>query len=559
MTEPHSSPAAAELAAELAAALSTLCEDIILCPGSRNAPLSLALLAQQRAGRLRVHTRIDERGAAFSALGMARLSRRPVAVVMTSGTAVANTLPAVIEAAYSHTPLLIISADRPRRLVGTGASQTIDQVGIFGHYAPTRQITELADIAPAVAQLPLVAHLNIAFDNPLVGSQLPQATPSGQQPVPWQQPWVDHGEVGVDLSKNTLVIAGDEAWEVPGLEDVPTIAEPTAPAPYRPVHPLAAHLFLRQEVSSGEYIVRTRVEQVIVVGHPTLHRGVLALIADPQTELISLSRTADFTNPRGEQAQLGTRVRVSGEPTREWIQICEAVATVGADAVRDVLEESASTPDLPVPRFSGLHAAAAVADTLAVGDYLFIGASNPVRDLSFVGLPFDGVASFAARGAAGIDGSVSQAIGLALAAQAREADAPRAPRTVALLGDITFLHDAMALALGPDQRRPENLTIVVANDHGGGIFETLEVGAPALRGEGDADFQAAFGTPHQVDIAQLCEAVGVEYHRADSAGQLLEILSDLAEYSTGMVVVEAATSRDGLRELHAMLRQRVGG
>ena len=121
-----------QLAEKVAAQLARHLTDVVLCPGSRNAPLSLALLARDD---IRVHTRLDERGGAFTALGMARVQRRHVGVVMTSGTAVANTLPAVVEAHYSHTPLAIISADRPERLVGTGASQTIEQQGIFGVYA----------------------------------------------------------------------------------------------------------------------------------------------------------------------------------------------------------------------------------------------------------------------------------------------------------------------------------------------------------------------------------------------------------------------------------------
>ena len=135
------------LAQAIAAQLSRHITDVVICPGSRNSPLSLALLARED---LRVHTRIDERTAAFFALGLARVSGRHVAVVMTSGTAVANTLPAMVEAHYAHVPLAIVSADRPARLVGTGASQTIEQQGIFGVYADTVQVTEPADI-PQIA------------------------------------------------------------------------------------------------------------------------------------------------------------------------------------------------------------------------------------------------------------------------------------------------------------------------------------------------------------------------------------------------------------------------
>ncbi len=548
-----------ELAQALAAQLSRHLTDVVLCPGSRNAPLALALLARPD---IRVHTRLDERSAAFTALGLARVQRRHVGVVMTSGTAVANTLPAMVEAHYSLTPLAVISADRPARMVGTGASQTIEQQGIFGVYAATTQVEKTSDV-PLIAERFLAdrqVHINVAFDVPLVGEELPGPPSDVTQHRARAPRWSNHGEVAVDLSRNTLVVAGDEAWEVEGLEDVPTIAEPTAPAPYHPVHPAAAHLFRRAQVSANDYVVNTKVEQVIVVGHPTLHRGVLALLSDPDIDLICLSRTEDFTNPRGESAQLGTTVKTSGEPTREWMKICEGAAQMAADGVREVLAESAGeeatgedATDSDIG-FTGLHVAAAVGDTLSVGDVLLLGASNPVRDASLIGLPFDGVETYSPRGAAGIDGTIAQAIGIALATQSREADAPRAPRTVALMGDVTFLHDATSLILPEDNPRPENLTIVVSNDDGGGIFELLEQGREPLR----ASFEKAFGTPHGVGVAKLAEACGADYREASSAQELLDVLAELKEYSTGITVVEAHTTRSSRRALQEALAAKVG-
>lgn len=535
-----------KLAEAVAAQLSRHLSDVIICPGSRNAPLSLALLARED---IRVHTRLDERSAAFTALGMARVQRRHVGVVMTSGTAVANALPAMVEAAHSHTPLAVISADRPARLVGTGASQTIQQQGIFGVYAATTQVAEEADI-PQVAQRftrDLQVHINVAFDVPLLHESLPEK-PSDHtsRKAPTPRP-VNHGEVEVDLSKNTLVIAGDEAWEVQGLEDVPTIAEPTAPAPFHPVHPAAAHIFRRAQVSANDYVVNTKVEQVIVVGHPTLHRGVMALINDPDIELIVLSRSADFTNPRGEQATLGTTVKTTGEPSREWLKICEGAAEMASSGVREVLENKELG-------FTGLHVAAAVGDTLSVEDILVLGASNPVRDASLVGLPFDGVDTFSPRGAAGIDGTIAQAMGIALATQSREADAWRAPRVIALLGDVTFLHDATSLLVPEGEARPENLTIVVANDDGCGIFELLEQGAEPFR----PSFEKAFGTPHGMKLEQVAEAFGAEYRAANTPQKLLDTLAELKEYSTGVTIVEAHTTRETRRQLQAELTAKVG-
>ena len=570
--ESQPQPESVHLAQQVAARLAEFATDVVLCPGSRNAPLSLALIAHPG---LRVHVRLDERSAAFLALGLARVQQRHVAVVMTSGSAVSNCLPAVVEAYHSHTPLVVLSADRPQRLVGTGASQTIQQQGIFSTFTDTTQINTAADLPAFSDRLnsDRLAHINVAFDVPLVGSELAEpstdvladAHPADAQvadapaispadpahPARRRLPsWSDHGEVAVDLSKPTLVIAGDEAWRVDGLEDVPTIAEPSAPAPYVPVHPGAAAIFAKDDAHVGDYYVRTKPAQVIVVGHPTLHRRVLALITDPDIEVIVLSRTDDFLSLRTHSAQetRGTRVKTTGEPTREWLKVCQAASDLAAGAVRDALEDESHG-------FTGLHVAAAVTDTLAVGDTVFVGPSNPVRDVALTGLPFDGVDTYSPRGAAGIDGNISQAMGVAIAAQSLRADEVRAPRTVALLGDITFLHDVGGLLRGVDQPEPENLTIVVANDDGGGIFESLEVGQPGLR----RDFEQAFGTPHGVDIAAICEGYGLSYQRAESPQELLDALAAQTEFPEPILVIEAATTRTTRRQLHQAIDTVLGG
>ena len=537
--------AAMEIAAAVAELVAKHCTDVVMSPGSRNSPLTYALLARRD---VRVHMRIDERSAAFTALGLGRVQRRHVAVVMTSGTAVANAYPAVIEAHMSHTPLAVISADRPERLVGTGASQTIWQQGIFSRYAETQQVQSLDD-AHAASFAAAQVHINVALDTPLVPDQLPESVGAPRRVGPGalegSRGYADHGAVDVDLTRNTLVIAGDEAWEVPGLEHVPTIAEPTAPTPFHQVHPLAARFFAQSEVSishdGGDFAADTKPEQVIVVGHPTLHRDVMALLADPDIEVIGISRTETFT---GQPDKRGSRVNATGQPTDTWLKICEAAGDVGAETVRQALTEDEFG-------FTGLHVAAAVCDTLGVGDTLVLGSSNPVRDASFVGMPFDGVSTYAARGAAGIDGTVSQAVGVALATQALRPDEIRAPRTLALMGDLTFIHDANGLLIGPDEPRPGNLTIVVANDDGGGIFEALEPGADNLRGA----FERVFGTPHGTDVEKLAEAYGADYRRADTLAELNEVLLELESQPNPITVVEAATTRSTRRVLAARLNR----
>lgn len=545
----HQGSDATTLAAAVAEELAGVVTDVVVCPGSRNAPLILALHAR---ADLRVHVRIDERSAAFLALGMARITRRHVAVCMTSGTAVANCLPAMVEAAQSHTPLLVLSADRPERLYETGASQTIRQQGLFANYTPTLQVgsaddarDQRAGIAAWLRAHPQ-AHINVTLDNPLVTPELcePTGTPRTRLPRP-VVPAVDRGEVPVDLGLQTLVIAGDEAWEVPGLEEVPTIAEPSAPAPLNPVHPLAA----------GEL----EPEQVVVVGHPTLDRRVLELAAGSppasgsrgageergfdnhptpsRIRVVVLSRTDTVTDPEQVAAAVGSRVAVTGAPSGAWLSACEEASQRAAERVRAALAD-------PSMGLTGLHAAAAIVDTLGEGDTVFAAASNPVRDLSWSGLPTYGNRVCTPRGAAGIDGSVSQAIGAALAIQAAHPDLTRAPRVVALLGDLAFLHDAPGLAIGPDEPRPENLTLVVSNDDGGGIFETLEVGAPAYR----EAFDRLVATPHGTDFAALCAAYGIEHTRVTELTELEEALAEAADHPR-FHVIEVRTQRAHRRDL----------
>lgn len=561
-------PSVVAAAVVLDAAVAAGVREVVVCPGSRSAPLALCAA---RDPRVRVHTRIDERSAAFFALGMARVTGRPAVVVMTSGTAVANCLPAVIEAAHAHVPLVVASADRPARLVGTGASQTIDQVGMFGGFAECVNVEPLpkrlseddaAEFTQAVSTLRTqVDHafaqvgpqrplqLNLQFDQPLVGSvdaatawvreNLPAADDATSSPAKTHGgQWIDHGEVSVDLSKRTLVITGDEAWQVEGLEDVPTMAEPTAPAPYLPVHPGAARLFLSEQVSAEGYVVDTKPEQVIVVGHPTLHRGVMKLLKDPDVRLIVLSRTNQLTDPYRRADATGTHIKTTGELDKNWLKVCSAASDLAAETVRTALEDDTLG-------FTGLHAAAAVADTLAVGDTLVLGASNPVRDASFLGLPYDGVSTYAPRGAAGIDGTISQTLGVTAATSTLNPEEPRTPRTIALLGDVTFLHDAGGLNIPEHSPQPDNVTIVVANDSGCGIFETLEAGDPDYRDV----FEQVFATPCNVDIAALCDAYDWEYIRAETTQQLLDALVDTCEKPRGRTIIEAITTRTTRREL----------
>lgn len=554
--------------------------DAVVCPGSRSAPLARALIQAADAAKVRLHVRIDERSAAFLALGLASRTRKVTPVITTSGTAVANLVPAMVEATASGIPLLALTADRPAHYRGTGANQTIVQDRLFADAsvvefdldgtAPVTKATAAqirARIDRVVAAMASGAgHLNVRFVEPLVpGDDSVADIPEGRADGgPWTtiaptnsnnvgaaaiaahsansaptSPADAASTATIDISRRTLVIAGSNAPHLPELEDLPTIAEPNAYAPAHPVHPLAAGTF-----------AQIPPEQIVLVGRPTLHRGISKLLANPDIELTVVSDAenhgfgVEFPDVTANARAVVKHVQTVGEQDPQWTKICEAASELAVKSVRETVTESIEAEE----PLTGFHVAAALTDSLRTGDNVVLGASNPVRDASYTGLPFPGVNTYAGRGAAGIDGTVATAIGIALASDREHVDEIRPPRTIALMGDLTFQHDSAALAIGPLEPRPENLTIVVANDAGGGIFETLEAGSPALRGS----FERIFGTPQDVDFEGICQAYGVEHVRVDRLPDLLAQLHPDTDVD-GIRVIEVATTRATRRQLHHKL------
>jgi 2-succinyl-5-enolpyruvyl-6-hydroxy-3-cyclohexene-1-carboxylate synthase len=524
--------------------------DVVLCPGSRNAPLAFALQEADRGGRIRLHVRIDERTAGYLAIGLAISAGAPVCVAMTSGSAVANLGPAVVEANYARVPLIVLSANRPYELLGTGANQTMEQLGYFGTQARAAISLGLAEDAPerldsfnatwrsATCRVLAAAtgsrsanagpvHFDIPLREPLVPDPEPPGalTPPGR---PDDKPWTYTPAVtfdqplDIDLTPDTVVIAGHGAGVHPNLAGLPTVAEPTAPCPpsgANPLHPLALPLL--------------RPQQVIMLGRPTLHRPVSALLADPQVPVYALTTGPRWPDVSGNSQATGTRAVTTGTPDPGWLQRCAEANRHAYAAVRDQLAAH--------PLTTGLHVAAAVVDALRPGDQLVLGASNPVRDAALVGLDTHGIRVRSNRGVAGIDGTVSTAIGAALA---HEKD--HEGRTVALIGDLTFVHDSSGLLIGPTEPTPQRLTIVVSNDNGGGIFELLEQGDPRF-----SDVSSRiFGTPHDVDVGALCRA----YHVESRQIEVDELEAALDEPGVGMRVLEVKADRSTLRALHAAIK-----
>ena len=458
-------------------------------------------------------------------------------MVCTSGTAVANLLPAVVEAAHAGIPLVVVTADRPDRLRGTGANQTTDQVGIFGSFAPTLDVAS-ADLDELLAFLRQhdhrrPVHLNVQLDDPL----LPDDAWDGGEVPAWAVPAVARTPRPhvLDLGPRTVVVAGDDAGpparQLAESANWPLLAEPSSGCRTGDTVIRTYRLLLDGELAD-------RIERVVVLGHPTLSRPVARLLAREDVEVVSV-------RPRGIWADRPFAVVADVDP-QDGVQVAgaaedpswlEAWHLADISVGRQLDRLLAAEPDLTPHEVSG-----AVSRAVPPGGLLLVGASNPVRDLDLMVAPYEVGGRrkvIANRGLAGIDGTVSSAIGAALGR-------PRSTRALALMGDVTFLHDTTGLVLGPREARPD-LTIVVVNDDGGSIFATLEQGAPAYADR----FDTLFGTPHGVDVASLCAAMRVPHLRVAS---LPELEQALASPNGGIEVVEAVVRRDNRADLDKRIR-----
>jgi 2-succinyl-5-enolpyruvyl-6-hydroxy-3-cyclohexene-1-carboxylate synthase len=512
--------------------------DVVLAPGSRSAPLAYECFEADRIGLLRLHVRVDERTAAFLALGLAKGSGAPAAVLTTSGTATANLHPAVLEAWHAHLPLIVITASRPRSLINTGSNQTADQDQLFGRHVrayaglsdevldPRTWRFEITRILAAATglrtRMPGPVQLNVEFSEPLLPAESawpPPApervitaseTPSEPRPLP--------------DGAQTVIIAGDCPPEVGGAvaklaeqARVPLMAEPSSNA-RRGEAVLSTYRLLLSSALAEE------IERVVVFGRPTLSRPVSRLLARDDLDLVMVSAYADWIDP-GRTASLVTdAVRLPESGDNGWFDAWhEADQTV-----RDRLDALLGAQ----PYFTGPALAAALWTALGADDVLFAGSSSPIRDLDLASITAAPPLVYANRGLSGIDGNVSTATGVALALERP---------THALLGDLTALHDATGLVIGPSEPRPD-LRLVVANDDGGSLFATLEQGEPAHMGA----FERLFGTPHGLQFEALAAAARIGYRRVEAAAELAQVI---AEPPVGVELVEAVIDRAHRRTL----------
>lgn len=515
--------------------------EAVLAPGSRNAPLSYELFEADKIGLLRLHVRIDERSAAFTALGLAKASDAPVPVITTSGTATGNLHPAVMEAWHARVPLVAITADRPSIMIDTGANQTTRQASLYADHVRHQVQLNSDDQSPrgwrfamqraltsAAGRRTMIAgpvHINIGFSEPLVPESI----------ITVEEDYRDISAIGdappvteLSTSPQTVIIAGDTdpqtgraLAEHASTARIPLLAEPSSNARGGPTAISSYRLLLQSSLTDD-------IEQVIVVGHATLSRPVSELLRRDDLELIIVDPSPEWADPQMNADRVIAAFELTGEGDPEWLERWQqSDRTIRKQLTELIIDADAVT---------GPAAADLLWSRLGPDDLLFAGSSNPVRDLDLARHNPEPPITYANRGLAGIDGSLSTVIGLALAT-----DRP----AHALLGDLTFLHDSNGLIIGPDEPRPA-VRIVVANDDGGSIFATLEQGHPAQM----RAFERVFGTPHGVDLSGVAASVGAGYTRVTELDQLAQLLG---EPPTGLEIVDVAVDRAHRRTLDQQL------
>ena len=526
-------------AAQLMASFAKLgVRQVFLAPGARSQSLAIAAGQLAAAGLIDLHVHLDERSLGFNALGSALGSGEPSIVITTSGTAVANLHPAVLEASHSGVPLILLTADRPAELRGVGSNQTTNQVGIFGDAvrdcvdvpAPTeadvdeaglREVSALAARAvsislgstspaasPAADELlrPGPVQLNLCFREPLSATApnaaelvVSVALPERAKPEP--------RFAVLSASVPTVVVAGagagEHAVEFAESYGLPLLAEPSSGARYGS----NAILHYRALLADNTALVG-EIGRVVVYGKPTLGRAAIALLKREDVEVIVVrsATMGHFDVSRRAIAQVDELVFDDEVPFKwlaKWRELDAAVVS--------------SEPAGQLGRTSIVREVWAATDGQ---DDLVLGASRMIREADAMA-PAKAIRIFANRGLAGIDGTIATANGIAL-------HNPEGTTRV-LLGDLTLFHDAGSLAGDALSTRDTNLQLIVVNDGGGSIFESLEM-ASQLETEA---FDRLFRTPQQVDIWGLAGAYGWQHQLVKNLDELRAALA-----SSGRVIIE---------------------
>ena len=555
--------------------------DAVVSPGSRSTPLAIALAEAEARGELVLHVRLDERTAGYFAIGLAKVTGVPAIVVTTSGTAAVNLHPAVVEAQQSGVPLIAVTADRPPQLRGVGANQTIRQSTVFGdsvHLAidMATAVEELGAVrywrstvarvvaASTDAARPGPVHLNVPFAEPLV----PDASEEWIESLdgrPDGRPWTADARLVAGMSTplddvldallddakvpaRGVVIVGDhddpEAIElVDELSDAlgwPVIAEPSGNGAGCTTALSHGPLLLADGAFADAHVP----EIAITLGRVGLNRSLLRMIAraglhlaiDSHPEWSDPTRTADVVVASVPLATTEALVDDS------WLESWQRADVLAAAAVETALHSGDDA-------LTGMHVARITANAVPDGGLLFLGASWSVRHVgSFAANTVQEAVIMGNRGTSGIDGCLSTAWGCAIALQ-RNGGAG----VLALMGDQTFLYDSNGLLAPAEEERPD-LVIVVTDNDGGGIFSSLEQGAPEHAGV----FERVFGVPLGIDLRALCESVGIPAVVATHADQLTAAIDDAVGIGGVRVVIAQTVPREREAEILVNIQRAVG-
>ena len=529
---------------------------VVISPGSRSTPLAFAFAENPEIGTT---VALDERSAGFIALGLAKASREPVALLCTSGTAGANYLPAVIEARLSATPLLVLTADRPPELRDCHSGQTITQNGLFGGYpvwateaaVPSTDLNllrywrQLLVDAWQRAQGPLAGpvHLNLPFRDPL-----PPSEPEKGYKAPAGFDLDDFTALPVCAQVDSLLTPASVADLLAKTERGVIVVGPHAPADRQEFADALlelSHLTGWPVLSDGAGTVRgdlagsgrlvsaydlilrdpklaqaLRPTAAIFVGPLPTSKVLRAWLKDSDVVALQINRAGEnVDSTHGRWTRLDGTLTPSGEHAKATDNARLSAWSKAQQAARAKLERIARVDW----NFEG-RVVTLLEEALGPDDRLFIGSSMPVRDLEwFYHPPGPGPEVLCNRGANGIDGTVSTALGASLDGK----------RTVLLCGDLTFLHDSNALLSAYGHMG--DLTVVVVNNQGGGIFNHLAVAKETKR------FEQLWGTPQAADLGKLCAAHGVRHDHAETWTALAR---QLERRGKGVRVIEFRTDRE---------------
>ena len=570
--------------------------DVVICPGSRSTPLALALRLEPR---LRCWVHLDERAAAFFALGAAKASGRPVAVLVTSGTAAVELAPAIVEARYGRVPLIALTADRPPELRDRGAPQAIDQDHLYGRFAkwyaelPVPEPGDLAEanvratVARAVATSQAApagpVHLNLPYREPLVPvgdlgrSMEGEATVAGDGAGRGLTVTGQRALPAAELARLADQVAGARRGVIVcGPLDAPGFGEAVARLASATGYPVIADALANVRfgphdrshvIARADALLRVasfaEAQQPDLVlrfgGTPTskaltgwLVAGAAAQVVvddggwdEPTLLPVTMVHAEPVELARALAARLGGGEAGSQPgPADGWLASWRAAEDAAADATTGWLASLDESFEGEV--FARLGSTLPADASLPEGVILFAGNSMPVRDMeAFLGSGPAGIRCLGNRGANGIDGLVSTALGMAAVS--------RAP-VVAVVGDISFLHDLNALVAAA--RLGVSATIVLVDNDGGGIFSFLPQADADEPGVGlPAHFEELFGTPHGTEFGPLVRALGAGHEVVASDAMAGAVAASLAR--PGVQVLEVRTERRRNVELHRALQAAV--